>query len=85
MGHISSCEEYRLNKPDPTVFLKCMECIGCQNSEECVVFEDSVRGLQGAVGSKAGEVVCILTDPSNVERKRQLSGLLVNSYRELIL
>ena len=79
-----SCEEFGKNKPDPTVFLKCMERLGCTDYSECVIFEDSVRGLTAAHNAQPGKVICILSNKDNLEKKQSLATHVVNDYTELL-
>ncbi|MDO4570802.1 MAG: HAD family phosphatase [Planctomycetia bacterium] len=45
-------------KPDPTVYLKAMEILGCA-PEETLIFEDSSSGLRAAMNAKAGGIIIV--------------------------
>lgn len=44
-------------KPNPDIFLKAMEKIGCNNPKQCLVLEDSINGIRAA---KNGGFPCIV-------------------------
>ncbi|CAL6082278.1 Beta-phosphoglucomutase [Hexamita inflata] len=77
-----SCDDVNTNKPDPTVYFECMKRMGF-SPDECVVFEDSVTGLQGAVNT-GSRVVCALTDQKKREEKIKLAHHYFEDYSELI-
>lgn len=57
-------EDYRLDKPAPDAFLKAAELVGVPPGE-CVVIEDSVKGLTAA---RAARMCCILV-PNDYTRR----------------
>lgn len=67
-------------KPHPEPYLKALELSGCR-SEECLVVEDSPRGLASAVG--AG-IRCVVI-PSKFTRSSRFAGAckILNSVKEL--
>lgn len=49
-NHILSGEMFERTKPDPAIYLKTVELLGC-SKEECLVIEDSKFGIQAAKGA----------------------------------
>ncbi|KAH0575932.1 Beta-phosphoglucomutase [Spironucleus salmonicida] len=66
-----TCEEAGASKPDPAVYLRCLEGLGGQVSR-AVVFEDTVAGLRGARASGMF-VVGVISDSANSAAKAALS------------
>jgi HAD superfamily hydrolase (TIGR01509 family) len=62
-------EDYVLSKPDPEPYLLAMEKSGCP-PEECLVVEDSERGLQAAL---AAGIRCIVV-PNDLTRGAAFAG-----------
>ncbi|MCE5264972.1 MAG: HAD family phosphatase [Deltaproteobacteria bacterium] len=62
-------EDYRLSKPDPEPYRLAMEKSGC-GPEECLVVEDSERGLRAAI---AAGIRCIVV-PNDLTRKAAFAG-----------
>jgi HAD superfamily hydrolase (TIGR01509 family) len=62
-------EDYRLSKPDPEPYRLAMERSGC-GPEECLVVEDSARGLRAAV---AAGIRCIVV-PNDLTRDAAFAG-----------
>jgi beta-phosphoglucomutase family hydrolase len=54
IGHffqtIVSADDVTLSKPHPETFLKCAKQL-CVNYNECIVFEDSIKGIECAVNA----------------------------------
>jgi len=69
-------------KPHPEVYLECMRRLNAPPSQT-VVFEDSVRGLQGA-GETGSRVVCLLTDEWLWEKKQAMSVCMVRDFWPLL-
>ncbi len=62
-------EDYIKSKPDPEPYLKGLEIIGIK-PEECLVIEDSARGLKSA--NKAG-IFCLMV-PNTLSRSETYDG-----------
>ncbi len=65
-------------KPDPEIYQFCMKSIGMQ-PEECLVFEDSLSGIQAGIASGASVIGVTTTHGNN-----ELKGTLINiaNYRD---
>ena len=64
-------------KPDPEIFYKAAELIGCR-PEECVVLEDSLNGNRAAIdGGFIAVMIPDISKPSK-ELERELAGKLDN-------
>lgn len=55
-GAIVSAEDVKCSKPDPETFLKCAMLLGVL-PEDCIVFEDTPKGVESAVNAKMNYVV----------------------------
>lgn len=62
-------EDYKLSKPDPEPYRLAMERSGC-SPEECIVVEDSERGLRAALAAGAR---CIVV-PNDLTRGAAFAG-----------
>lgn len=79
--------DIKKGKPDPQVFLTASEKLGL-NSQECIVFEDAVLGVEAA---KRGSFKCVGIDryssPSRLAKADlvvdDLSGVTLEKLREL--
>lgn len=60
-------------KPDPTVYKKAMEKIRVMPTD-CIVFEDSISGIQSAYAAGAGEIIAVAST-EKVERLEILPGV----------
>jgi len=69
-------------KPDPAVYLECMHRLGA-SPDTCVIFEDTVTGLQGAKAT-GSRVVCIHSTDTNLPQKQELSDCIVVNYIPLL-
>merc|ERR1712194_471505 len=49
-------------KPDPEIFQRAMEKIGCKDPKTAMVFEDAISGVEA--GLAAGCPVCMVPDPN---------------------
>jgi len=78
---IVTADEVEKPKPDPEIFLKCVEAMGYR-PEKCVVVEDSVFGL---IAAKRAGMRCIAV-PSGFYSKSELEkenpDLIVDSLRK---
>lgn len=80
---IVAAGDVRKGKPDPEVFLKAAEGIRVP-PERCVVFEDSISGVEA--GLAGGMSVVGLTTTNDRERMRQAGAFLVkDSFEEISL
>lgn len=75
-------EDVRNMKPDPEIYLKVMEVMGV-SAEECLIFEDSLIGVEAGKASGA-EVAVIYDKYSDGERAEinSLADYLINDYRQ---
>jgi len=79
--YILTADEVEKPKPDPEVFLKCAEAIGCK-PEKCVVIEDSIFGV---IAARRAGMRCIAIPSgfySRSELEREKPDLIVDSVRE---
>ncbi len=76
---IVSGEDVEKGKPDPEVFLKAAKRIDVKASN-CLVFEDSIAGIQAAKG--AG-MKCIAVSITHTVEKLSLADLVVKSLEEV--
>lgn len=67
---ILTCGELNASKSEPTIYLRAAQKIGT-TTEETVVFEDVLHGIQGA--KKAGFITVAVADDSNRLEREQLS------------
>jgi len=78
---VITADEVKKPKPDPEVFLKCAEIMGCK-PERCVVIEDSIFGVRAA--RRAG-MRCIAIPSgfySKSDLKKERPDLIVDSIKE---
>lgn len=72
-----SCDETGISKPDPDVFLRCLNRLGCSNvadeKDNIIIFEDSIAGLTAANATGSNNVVCITHEDINNISKLNLS------------
>ena len=78
---ILTSEDFRASKPDPDCYLKAAARLGFR-PEECVVFEDSIKGLQSA--RAAGTIVVGLATTVPMEEIRPLSDWQFYDFEEII-
>ena len=78
---IVSADEVNYPKPDPEVFLKCASKLNVR-PEKCVVFEDSIFGVQAA--KRAGMAcIAVATGAYSNNRLREVGAdLLISSLKE---
>ena len=67
------------SKPDPTMYRLAAEAIGTP-PEKCVIFEDSITGIQAALNSGAGKVIVV---NSNDEKYPDMGLQIIRSYHEV--
>lgn len=76
---ILTSEDFTESKPSPYCYLKAMNMFGA-NPQDCVVFEDSVSGLQAGKASGAFVVGLLTTNPENVVR--EYSNLVIRDFND---
>jgi len=81
---IISKEDVSKQKPDSEVYLKVLEYFKI-SADECLVFEDSLHGIQAAKGAMI-ETVNVYDSYSDVDRKRieELSDYKIGTYQEFL-
>lgn len=62
---ILTSEDFEKSKPDPDCYLKAARRLSVE-SDECVVFEDSVNGLRSGMAAKMKVVGLLTTNPQDV-------------------
>ena len=75
---IISGSNFTHGKPDPEIFLNTAKAMAL-SVKECVVFEDSLAGIQAA---KAGGFFCVGIDRNNYPKNYTLADLHVTNLRE---
>ncbi|MDE6352532.1 MAG: HAD family phosphatase [Muribaculaceae bacterium] len=68
------------SKPDPEGYLKAAQLLGCK-PEDCVVFEDSLQGLEA--GCRSGAKVVALATTNSRENLAGRSDLIIDNFKEL--
>ena len=76
---ILTSEDFSESKPSPYCYLKAMRLFGA-GSEDCVVFEDSLAGLQAARAS--GAFVTALTTTNPEEVVRNYADLVIRDFND---
>lgn len=66
-------------KPDPEVYLKCCSLLNLA-PEDCVVFEDSLAGLES--GKRAGCAIVGVATSHGVEELKPLTNLIIHDFDE---
>jgi beta-phosphoglucomutase-like phosphatase (HAD superfamily) len=71
-------------KPDPTVYRKAMEKISVA-PEDCIIFEDSISGIQSAYTAGAGSIIAV-ANTENSSRLETLPGVkhVINNFSGVI-
>ncbi len=77
-------EDVKESKPNPEVYLKVLEKLNV-SKEECLIFEDSLVGVQAAKNSGI-ECVAVYDEYADVNRREinELADYHINSYQEAI-
>ena len=78
----TSCEMYEHSKPDPECFLLTAEKLGV-DGERCLVFEDSVVGLQAARAAGMWAVAITSVSGEPIPETVDLADLTVEDYTRL--
>ena len=76
---ILTSEDFSESKPSPYCYLKAMRLFGA-GPEDCVVFEDSLAGLQAARAS--GAFVTALTTTNPEEVVRNYADLVIRDFND---
>lgn len=76
---ILTSEDFSESKPSPYCYLKAMRLFGA-GPEDCVVFEDSLAGLQAARASGAFVTALITTNPEEVVRN--YADLVIRDFND---
>ena len=76
---ILTSEDFSESKPSPYCYLKAMRLVGA-GPEDCVVFEDSLAGLQAARAS--GAFVTALTTTNPEEVVRNYADLVIRDFND---
>ena len=76
---ILTSEDFSESKPSPYCYLKAMRLFGA-GPEDCVVFEDSLAGLQSARAS--GAFVTALTTTNPEEVVRNYADLVIRDFND---
>ena len=76
---ILTSEDFSESKPSPYCYLKAMRLFGA-GPEDCVVFEDSLAGLQAARAS--GAFVTALTTTNSEEVVRNYADLVIRDFND---
>ena len=76
---ILTSEDFSESKPSPYCYLKAMRLFGAR-PEDCVVFEDSLAGLQAARAS--GAFVTALTTTNPEEVVRNYADLVIRDFND---
>ncbi len=69
-------------KPDPEIFIKAVEALGFA-PEECVVFEDSLSGVEAARRAGTHVVALTTTYPADVLREKVAPDYIINDFTEI--
>jgi HAD superfamily hydrolase (TIGR01509 family) len=78
----TSCDQYERSKPDPESYLLAARRLGVQ-PESCLVFEDSLPGLQAARAAGMWRVAITRGVPDRVRQARELAHLDIDDYTAL--
>lgn len=77
--HIVTGDQVTKSKPDPECFLKGAQTIGV-NIHDCIVFEDSIQGVQAAIAS--GARVIALTTTNTAEVMSRYTSHILGSLKD---
>lgn len=81
---IVSADDVKKSKPDAETYLKCADLLGI-SPEECIVFEDSPKGVESAANADMKSVV--ITTMSTADEFTQYNNVLqyISDYNDLDL
>lgn len=81
-GSIVSADDVKYSKPDPETWIKCAAELGV-NANECLVFEDSPKGVESAANAKMDAVVITtMHTPEDFEKYDNIISFIDN-YKNL--
>ena len=81
---ITSVDEVARGKGFPDIYLKTAEKL-CVSPKDCVVFEDILPGLQGALAAGMQAIgVYDACSAGSEERMRQISNAYIHDFKELL-
>ena len=72
-----TCSDVGKGKPAPDVYLECIRRIGARK-EDCIIFEDTIVGLQGIKNTGCISVL-VLSDHKSKEEKLALADYAIES------
>ena len=78
---IVSADDVTVSKPDPETYLKCAELLG-KNPDECIVFEDSPKGVEAAANAKMQCVVLTTMHTSEEFSRYQNIICIIDDYKD---
>lgn len=82
--HITTCEDVKLGKPNPEVYLKTAKALNIK-PEECLVFEDVIAGIKGS--KDANMKVCAVYDkntPYDENEKVVMADYYIKDFNQLL-
>ncbi|MDE7369354.1 MAG: HAD family phosphatase [Muribaculaceae bacterium] len=68
------------SKPDPEGYIKAAQALGCK-PEDCVVFEDSIQGIEA--GRRSGAKVVALATTNSREKLAGKADLIIDNFHGL--
>ena len=81
INYYAGAEDYAASKPAPDGYLKAAEMLQTE-AGECLVFEDSIPGMQSA--KNAGmQIVAITHRCNDIPAAREIADLVITDYSEL--
>jgi HAD superfamily hydrolase (TIGR01509 family) len=81
INYYAGCEDYNKSKPAPDSYLKAAEILQTAVTE-CLVFEDSIVGIQAA--RRAGmQVVAVTHSSSHIARITRMADMAIRDFSEL--
>lgn len=81
---IVSADDVQLSKPDPETYLECARRLGLP-AEQCVVFEDSPKGVEAAANAGMKAVVITTLDPKEAFSQYNNIVAFINDYTDLLI
>ncbi len=80
-SEIVAAKDVTIGKPNPEVFLKAAAAIGI-SPERCIVFEDSLSGIEAGLSGGMKVVALTTTNPRDVLEATE-AALVVDSFEEI--
>ena len=78
---VMTANEITNAKPHPEIFLKSAQKL-CVIPERCVVFEDSIFGIQAAKQARMSCIAVLNVFNQGTDLKKNFPDLIVNSFKE---